>query len=102
MRELAVIGNTGGAERPALIAGAGSLRPCASCPNTRLNFTSRSSGFRRGQNDGTGRAFVDQDVVSQRTRAPNGSVGLLRHALRLSRASGVPIDQFVGEEDEQG
>ncbi len=30
------------------------------------------------------------------------SVGLLRHALRLSRASGVPIEQFVGEEDDQG
>jgi DNA-binding transcriptional regulator YdaS (Cro superfamily) len=30
------------------------------------------------------------------------SVGLLRHALRLSRASGIPIEQFVGEEDDQG
>jgi hypothetical protein len=25
----------------------------------------------------------------------------LRHALRLSRASGVPIEQFVGEQDDQ-
>ncbi len=30
------------------------------------------------------------------------SVILLRHALRLSRASGIPIEQFVGDEDEQG
>jgi DNA-binding transcriptional regulator YdaS (Cro superfamily) len=30
------------------------------------------------------------------------SVGLLRHALRLSRASGVPIEKFVGEEDDDG
>jgi DNA-binding transcriptional regulator YdaS (Cro superfamily) len=32
----------------------------------------------------------------------SGSVILLRHALRLSRASGVPIEQFVGEEKDQG
>ena len=32
----------------------------------------------------------------------SGSVGLLRHALRLSQASGVPIEQFVEEEDDQG
>jgi len=30
-----------------------------------------------------------------------GSVTLLKHALRLSRASGIPIEEFVGEEDEQ-
>ena len=30
------------------------------------------------------------------------SVGLLRHAVRLSRASGIPVEQFVGEEDDQG
>ena len=30
-----------------------------------------------------------------------GNVALLRHALRLSRASGVPIEQFVGDEDEE-
>ena len=54
MRELAVIGDTGGAELPALVAGQGSLRPCASCPSS-LNSRSRSSGFGRGQNDGTGR-----------------------------------------------
>ena len=27
------------------------------------------------------------------------SVTLLKHALRLSRASGVPIEEFVGEEE---
>jgi len=32
----------------------------------------------------------------------SGTVILLRHALRLSRASGIPIEQFVGEEDDQG
>jgi DNA-binding transcriptional regulator YdaS (Cro superfamily) len=32
----------------------------------------------------------------------SGSVTLLRHALRLSQASGVPIEQFVGKEDDQG
>jgi DNA-binding transcriptional regulator YdaS (Cro superfamily) len=32
----------------------------------------------------------------------SGTVTLLRHALRLSRASGVPIEQFVGEEDDEG
>jgi DNA-binding transcriptional regulator YdaS (Cro superfamily) len=32
----------------------------------------------------------------------SGSVILLRHALRLSKASGVPIEQFVEEEDDQG
>ena len=31
-----------------------------------------------------------------------GSINGLRHALRLSKASGVPIEQFVGEEDDQG
>jgi hypothetical protein len=31
----------------------------------------------------------------------SGSVGLLRHAFRLSRASGIPIEEFVGEEDEE-
>jgi hypothetical protein len=31
-----------------------------------------------------------------------GSIDGLRYALLLSRASGVPIEQFVGEEDEQG
>jgi hypothetical protein len=31
-----------------------------------------------------------------------GSISGLSHALRLSRASGVPIEQFVGEEDEEG
>lgn len=31
----------------------------------------------------------------------SGSVILLRHALRLSQASGVPIEQFVEEEDDQ-
>jgi hypothetical protein len=30
-----------------------------------------------------------------------GSVTLLKHALRLSRASGIPIEDFVGEEDEE-
>jgi DNA-binding transcriptional regulator YdaS (Cro superfamily) len=30
----------------------------------------------------------------------SGSVILLRHALRLSQASGVPIEQFVGDEDD--
>jgi DNA-binding transcriptional regulator YdaS (Cro superfamily) len=30
-----------------------------------------------------------------------GSVPLLRHALLLSRASGIPIEQFVGDEDEE-
>ena len=29
-------------------------------------------------------------------------MGLLGHALHLSRASGVPNEQFVGEEDDQG
>jgi DNA-binding transcriptional regulator YdaS (Cro superfamily) len=29
----------------------------------------------------------------------SGSVRLLRHALRLSQASGVPIEKFVGEEN---
>jgi len=29
-----------------------------------------------------------------------GSVALLRHAVRLSRASGIPIEQFVGDEEE--
>jgi hypothetical protein len=29
-----------------------------------------------------------------------GSINGLRHALRLSRASGVPIEQFVGEDEE--
>jgi hypothetical protein len=28
-------------------------------------------------------------------------VVLLRHAVRLSRASGVPIEQFIGEEEEE-
>jgi hypothetical protein len=28
-------------------------------------------------------------------------VGLLRHAARLSRASGIPIEQFVGDEEEE-
>jgi len=32
----------------------------------------------------------------------SGNVILLRHALRLSQASGIPMEQFVGEEDEQG
>jgi DNA-binding transcriptional regulator YdaS (Cro superfamily) len=31
-----------------------------------------------------------------------GSVTLLRHALRLSQASGVPIEQFVEQEDDEG
>jgi len=29
-----------------------------------------------------------------------GSITLLRHALALARASGVAIDEFVGEEEE--
>lgn len=29
-----------------------------------------------------------------------GSISLLRHAIALSRASGVPIEEFVGEEEE--
>ena len=29
-----------------------------------------------------------------------GSVSLLKHALRLSKASGIPIEEFVGDEDE--
>jgi len=29
-----------------------------------------------------------------------GHVSLLKHALRLSRASGIPIEEFVGEEEE--
>jgi hypothetical protein len=28
-----------------------------------------------------------------------GHVSLLKHALRLSRASGIPIEEFVGDED---
>lgn len=31
----------------------------------------------------------------------SGHVGLLRHALRLSRASGVPVEQFVGDDEEE-
>jgi hypothetical protein len=31
----------------------------------------------------------------------SGSIGLLRHALRLSRASGIPIEEFVGDKDEE-
>jgi hypothetical protein len=31
-----------------------------------------------------------------------GSISGLRHALRLSQASGVPIEQFVGEKKDQG
>ncbi len=30
-----------------------------------------------------------------------GSVSLLKHALRLSRASGIPIEEFVGDEDSE-
>ncbi len=30
-----------------------------------------------------------------------GSITLLRYALALSRASGVPIEEFVGEEEER-
>ena len=30
-----------------------------------------------------------------------GSINGLRHALRLSRASGIPIEQFVGQEDDR-
>jgi hypothetical protein len=30
-----------------------------------------------------------------------GSVSLLRHAVRLSHASGIPIEQFVGDEREE-
>ena len=29
-----------------------------------------------------------------------GSVSLLKHALRLSKASGISIEEFVGDEDE--
>jgi DNA-binding transcriptional regulator YdaS (Cro superfamily) len=29
----------------------------------------------------------------------SGSVALLKHALRLSRASGIPIEEFVNDED---
>jgi DNA-binding transcriptional regulator YdaS (Cro superfamily) len=32
----------------------------------------------------------------------SGSVILLRHALRLSQASAIPIELFVGEEDDHG
>ena len=31
----------------------------------------------------------------------SGESALLRHAVRLSRASGVPIEQFVGDEEEE-
>jgi hypothetical protein len=31
-----------------------------------------------------------------------GSISLLRNALRLSRASGISIEEFVDENDEQG
>jgi DNA-binding transcriptional regulator YdaS (Cro superfamily) len=30
-----------------------------------------------------------------------GHVSLLKHALRLSRASGIPIENFVDDEDEE-
>jgi hypothetical protein len=30
-----------------------------------------------------------------------GSVTILKHALRLSRASGIPIEEFVGDEDSE-
>lgn len=30
-----------------------------------------------------------------------GHVSALKHVLRLSRASGVPIEEFVGQEDEE-
>jgi len=30
-----------------------------------------------------------------------GHVSLLKHALRLSRASGIPIEEFVGDEDSE-
>ena len=30
-----------------------------------------------------------------------GHVSLLRHALRLSRASGIAIEEFVGDEDSE-
>jgi hypothetical protein len=30
-----------------------------------------------------------------------GSVTLLKHALRLSRASGIPIEEFVGDADSE-
>jgi hypothetical protein len=31
----------------------------------------------------------------------SGSIGLLRHALRLSKASGIPIEEFVEDEEEE-
>lgn len=31
----------------------------------------------------------------------SGGVALLRHALALSRASGVPIEQFVADEEQE-
>jgi DNA-binding transcriptional regulator YdaS (Cro superfamily) len=31
----------------------------------------------------------------------SGKVHLLRHALRLSRASGIPIEEFVGDQEDQ-
>ena len=31
----------------------------------------------------------------------SGCVTLLKHALRLSKASGIPIEEFVGEEDHE-
>jgi len=30
-----------------------------------------------------------------------GHVSLLKHAVRLSRASGIPIEEFVGEQEEE-
>jgi hypothetical protein len=30
-----------------------------------------------------------------------GSARLLRHALRLSRASGIPIEEFAGDEESE-
>jgi DNA-binding transcriptional regulator YdaS (Cro superfamily) len=30
-----------------------------------------------------------------------GNVTLLKHALRLSRASGIPIEEFVGDQDSE-
>ena len=62
------------------------------------NAVARAVGLVGGPTKAARLCGVSNTAVHRWMRS--GTVILLRHALRLSQASGVPIEEFIGQEEE--
>jgi hypothetical protein len=66
-------------------------------PRKKDNAVGRAVSAIGGPTKAAGICGVSNTAIHKWIR--RGSVTLLKHALRLSRASGIPVEEFVDDED---